>query len=70
MDARYLTDESGERIGVLLDIQEYERLMEELEELADIRAYDEAMAAIERGADEVIPFEQAMEEIERGQVKW
>ncbi|MDQ3238243.1 MAG: hypothetical protein M3Q54_12005 [Actinomycetota bacterium] len=70
MDARYLTDESGERIGVLLDVQEYERLMEELEELADIRAYDEAMAAIERGADEVIPFEQAMEEIERGQVKW
>ncbi len=70
MDARYLTDESGERIGVLLDIQEYERLMEELEELADIRAYDEAMAAIERGADEVIPFEQAMEEIERRQVKW
>jgi len=69
MDARYLTDESGERIGVLLDIQEYERLMEELEELADIRAYDEAMAAIERGADEVIPFEQAMEEIERRQVK-
>ncbi|MDQ3568649.1 MAG: hypothetical protein M3397_11295 [Actinomycetota bacterium] len=70
MDARYLTDESGERIGVLLDVQEYERLMEELEELADIRAYDEAMAAIERGADEVIPFEQAMEEIERRQVKW
>jgi len=70
MDARYLTDESGERIGVLLDIQEHERLMEELEELADIRAYDEAMAAIERGADEVIPFEQAMEEIERRQVKW
>ena len=69
MDARYLTDESGERIGVLLDVQEYERLMEELEELADIRAYDEAMAAIERGADEVIPFEQAMEEIERRQVK-
>jgi len=69
MDVRYLTDENGERIGVLLDIQEYERLMEELEELEDIRAYDEAVAAIERGEDEVIPFEQAMEEIERGQVK-
>ncbi|MGI8911775.1 MAG: hypothetical protein ACR2JR_14670 [Rubrobacteraceae bacterium] len=69
MDVRYLTDQNGERIGVLLDIQEYERLMEELEELEDIRAYDEAVATIERGEDEVIPFEQAMEEIERGQVK-
>lgn len=69
MDVRYLTDEDGERIGVLLGIEEYERLMEELEELEDIRAYDEAVAAIERGEDEVIPFEQAMEEVERGQVK-
>ncbi len=26
MDIRYLTDENGERVGVLLEIEEYERL--------------------------------------------
>ena len=63
MDVRYLTDENGERVGVLLGIEEYERLMEELEELADIQAYDEAKAEIEREGDEAIPLDQAMREI-------
>ncbi len=26
MDIRYLTDDNGERVGVLLEIEEYERL--------------------------------------------
>ncbi|MDB9493894.1 hypothetical protein PN441_15965 [Spirulina major CS-329] len=37
------------------------RLLDELEELADIRAYDTAKQA----PDEVISFEQAIREIER-----
>lgn len=69
METRYLVDESGKRVGVLLSVEEYERMVEDLGELADVRAYDEAMTALERGEDEVIPFEQAMEEIERGRVK-
>ena len=32
MEARYLTDESGERIGVVLDVVEYERLRRSAEE--------------------------------------
>jgi hypothetical protein len=32
MEARYLTDESGERIGVVLDVAEYERLRRSAEE--------------------------------------
>jgi len=58
---RYVTDEKGVRVGVLLDIADYERLLEALEELEAIRAYDRAKAS----HDEVIPFEQAVEEIER-----
>lgn len=61
LDERYVIDKNGERIGVLLDIGEYRRLMEELEELESIRAYDAAKAS----GDEVIPFEQAAEEIEQ-----
>jgi hypothetical protein len=35
---RYITDEQGNRIGVLLDIEEYQKLLEESEELDAIRA--------------------------------
>ena len=56
---RYIVDEKGNRIGVLLDIEDYHRLLAELEELESIRAYDAAKAS----GDEAIPFEQAIAEI-------
>lgn len=46
---------------VVLSRVEYEKLIDELEELEDIKAYDEAIAA----NDEAIPFEQAIAEIEQ-----
>jgi PHD/YefM family antitoxin component YafN of YafNO toxin-antitoxin module len=39
---KYITDESGNKNAVVLPIKEYNKLMEELEELEDIRLYDEA----------------------------
>jgi hypothetical protein len=57
---RFVVDEHGNQVGVLLEIAEYRRLLEELEELASIKAYDKAKAS----NDEVIPFEQAVSEIE------
>jgi PHD/YefM family antitoxin component YafN of YafNO toxin-antitoxin module len=68
MNARYVVDENGKRVSVILPIEEYESMIEELEELGDIRAYDEAKAALERGEDEVIPLDQAMREIREGKV--
>ena len=61
LNERYVVDEDGNRVGVLLDIAEYRKLLEELKELESIRAYD----AAKRSNDEVIPFEQAAAEIER-----
>jgi PHD/YefM family antitoxin component YafN of YafNO toxin-antitoxin module len=58
---RYVVDDKGERLGVLLDIAEYRKLLEELEELESIRAFDAAKAS----GDKVIPFEQAVAEIEQ-----
>lgn len=58
---RYIVDEKGEPTAVILDIKDYRKLLEDLEELESIRAYDEAKAS----GDEGIPFEQAVEEIER-----
>lgn len=57
---RYLVDEAGTRIAVVLPIEEYELLMEELEELADARAYDEAMTS----GDEELPLEQVIAEFD------
>jgi PHD/YefM family antitoxin component YafN of YafNO toxin-antitoxin module len=60
LNEKYVINEKGERVSVLLDWQEYRRLLEELEELESIRAYDAAKAS----GGEAVPFEQAIEEIE------
>ena len=57
---RFIVDENGQRVGVLLDIEDYRRLLEDLEELEAIRAYDAAKAS----GDEAVPLEQALAEIE------
>jgi len=57
---RYLVDDNGNRIGVVLNMKDYQRLFEQLEELESIRAYDAAKAS----GDEVVPFEQAITGVE------
>jgi hypothetical protein len=43
MEARYLTGDSGERVGVVLDIREYQAIMEVYDEVAKAsRAIEEA----------------------------
>jgi PHD/YefM family antitoxin component YafN of YafNO toxin-antitoxin module len=66
MGAQYVVDENGERVSVILPIEEYERLIEALEDLEDARAADEVRAAVARGDDEFIPYEQAREDVARG----
>jgi PHD/YefM family antitoxin component YafN of YafNO toxin-antitoxin module len=58
---RYIVDENGQRVGVVLDIEDYQRLLEELEELEAIRAYDAAKAS----GDEMVPLDQALAEIDK-----
>jgi hypothetical protein len=57
---QFIVDESGNRVGVILDMESYEQLLEAMEDLDDIRAYDEAKAE----SGESIPLEQALKEIE------
>lgn len=59
---QYVVDEHGNRTAVLLDVNRYFALLEAQEELDSIRAYDAAKAT----SDEVIPFAQAVSEIEAG----
>ena len=62
----YIVDENLNRKSVVLPYSEWENIVEEMEELDDIRAYDQAKNETK---DEVVPFEQAVKEIEDGIVK-
>ena len=42
METQFLTDETGNRTAVLLPIKKYNKLIEKLEDLEDVRLYDEA----------------------------
>jgi len=57
---QFIVDQQGNRTAVLLDIQTYQRILEQLEELESLKAYDAAKA----DDDEIIPFKQAVAEIE------
>jgi PHD/YefM family antitoxin component YafN of YafNO toxin-antitoxin module len=63
MSVSYVVDENGKRVSVILPVEEHERMVEALEDLEDARAADEVRAAVARGEDEFIPYEQARKEI-------
>ena len=56
---QYLMDNKGNRTAVLVPIAEWKQILDPLEELDEIRAYDEAKSL----PSELIPFEQAVAEI-------
>jgi hypothetical protein len=55
---RYIVDADGKRTEVVLPIVLYERLLEELEELEDIRDFDEAMKD-----DDFVPWEDVKKQL-------
>ncbi len=56
MNAQFVTDDKGKRTAVLLPIKEYERLMEDLQDLA-------AMA--ERREEPTVPHEEILRELKQ-----
>jgi hypothetical protein len=60
-ETRYLVDKDGNRLGVVLGINDYEKLLDEAEELESIRAFDKAKAC----GEEPVPFERGVSEIEQ-----
>jgi hypothetical protein len=57
---QYITDEAGKKISVILPMEEFKNIIEELEELEDIRLYDEAKTLNEPA----IPIDEAFRIIE------
>jgi hypothetical protein len=60
LNERYVVDEQGRRVAVLIDWDLYQQLLEAWEELEAIRAYD----AAKDSGETPIPLEQALREIE------
>jgi len=58
---KYVTNRRGQKVGVVLHIEDYRKMVADMEELDSIRAYDAAKAS----GDEAIPFLKATKEIER-----
>jgi hypothetical protein len=59
---QYLVDEEGNRKAVLVPISAWQQILEALEELDDIRAYDEA----KQEPSEIVPFEEAVSDMSKG----
>ncbi len=60
-ERQFVVNERGEKVAVVLSIEEYEKILEELEDLEDIRACNEAKAL----GETPIPLERALANIER-----
>jgi hypothetical protein len=58
LNERYVVDEQGRRVAVLIEWDLYQQLLEAWEELEAIRAYDAAKAS----GETPIPLEQALQE--------
>ncbi|MBI5324417.1 MAG: hypothetical protein HZB41_03930 [Ignavibacteriae bacterium] len=48
MNIQYITDDNGEKTSVILPIEYYTQLLEELEDQQDVKLYDEVKARNEK----------------------
>jgi len=58
----YVIDEKGKKKSVVLPYHEWENIIEELEELEDIRCYDR----VKKQPSNPVPFNKAVQEIRKG----
>jgi PHD/YefM family antitoxin component YafN of YafNO toxin-antitoxin module len=60
-ERQFVVNERGEKVAVVISIEEYEKILEELEDLDAIREYEEAKAS----GETPVPFDEAIARIER-----
>lgn len=65
LNPQFVVDDKQAKTGVLLSVADWDHIVEALEELDDLRAYDEAKAS----PSEVVPFEQAVKELDSARVR-
>lgn len=57
---QYITDKAGKKISVVIPMKDFKAIIEELEELEDIKRYDEAKKSNEPS----IPIDEAFKMID------
>ncbi|MBK6373836.1 MAG: hypothetical protein IPO45_11845 [Saprospiraceae bacterium] len=60
MATQFITDSKGKKIAVILPIEDYNKMIEDLEDIDDVRLYDEVKQLNEPS----IPIEEAFKLIE------
>ena len=63
-EPRMIVNEDGKPVSVILSISTYKKILDELEELEEIRAYDKA----KKSTEEILPFEEALDKVKREDV--
>jgi len=58
LSATFIIDSNGKKLSAVIPIRQYQHLLEELKELDDIRAYDEAKARKEKPIPSAMPSEK------------
>ena len=61
MKTQFVTDDHGKKVAVILPVKEYKRIMDDLDELECIKAYDKAKAR----KQEFIPASDVFKAIEQ-----
>ena len=56
-EPQYITDKKGKKLSVVISIIQYKQMLENLEELEDIRLYD----AVKAKKEKTIPFSQYLQ---------
>jgi len=56
LQAQYVTDDTGKKVAVILSIEEFEDLLEDLEDMAVL---------LERREEPAIPFEEAVARLKK-----
>lgn len=59
---QFVTDGRGNPVAVMINMKRYKAMMDEMDELESIRAYDEA----KKSRGKPIPLERALKAIEKG----
>ncbi len=59
LNPQFITDKNGKKLFVVFSMKEYNRLLEEIEEIDDVKLYDEAKSR----KNEFIPIDEAFKQI-------
>ncbi len=65
INPKYITDQAGNKISVVISVKEFEAMVEKIEELEDIKLYDQVKLSNEPS----IPIDEAFEILEQRSVR-